>query len=124
MSNTSRPRTWKAKFREAISGVRLAVRSQSSFRVHRVMTVLVLIAAAAFQVELWEWLVLIVCIGFVWSAEIMNSAIETLFHALDGTTKNRMVGCLDQAAGSVLIASIISAIVGSIIFLNHLAKYV
>ena len=62
------------------------------------------------------------CIGGVLTAELFNSAIETLFRGLDEATQSRVWPCLDVAAGAVLLASITAAVIGSIIFLKKLAE--
>jgi diacylglycerol kinase len=64
--------------------------------------------------------VILGCVGAVISAELFNSAIETLFRGLDSETKNRIHGCLDIAAGAVLAASITAATVGLIVFTRNL----
>ena len=46
--------------------------------------------------------------------------METLVRGLDETTRERIWPCLDIAAGAVLLASIIAAIVGCIVFFTQL----
>jgi len=82
--------------------------------------VLVLAAAVVLRCELLEWCLLLGCIGFVLTAELFNSAIETLFRGLDEPTKSRVWPCLDIAAGAVLLASISAAVIGSLVFLFRL----
>jgi diacylglycerol kinase len=57
----------------------------------------------------------------VLTAELFNSAIETLFRGLDDTTKERSWPALDIAAGAVLMASMTASIIGSLILLHRLA---
>lgn len=109
-------RTWAAKFADAFRGVWLAVRHERSFRVHLPMAVVVLVAAAVLRCDWLEWCVLIGCIGAVFAAETFNSSLETLFHALDDATKNRVSGVLDRAAGAVLLVSLAAAAIGLIVF--------
>src|SRR5437899_16612 len=97
-----------------------AVRRHSSFFVDFVATAVVIAAAGALRCDLWEWCVLLGCIGMVLTAELFNSALETLFRGLDESTKARVWPSLDIAAGAVLLASIIASIIGCIVFLNRL----
>ncbi len=113
-------RRWRDKFREAFRGVKRGVRGHSSFFVHFFFAVLALAAALALDCGLLEWCLVIGCIGLVISAELFNSAIETLFHGMDAETKSRTYSCLDIAAGAVLIASVTAAVVGGLIFVNRL----
>ena len=56
------------------------------------------------------------------TAELFNSAVETLFRGLDEATKERVWPGLDIAAGAVLLASLTAGVVGLLIFLPKLAK--
>ena len=108
-------RRWRDKFAEAGRGVRQAAAEQSSFRVHLAAAALVTALAAWLRCPPLEWCLLIGCVAGVFAAEIFNSALETLFHALDDATKARMHGCLDQAAGAVLVGAAGAAIIGALI---------
>ena len=116
-------RRWPEKFRDAARGVKLGIRGHSSFFVHFFSAALVAAIAAALQCAVLEWAVLVGCIGAVLSAELFNSALETMFHGLDGPTKERLTGVLDIAAGAVLLASITAAIVGGIVLGNRLWQF-
>lgn len=109
-------RRWRDKFREAFRGVKLGVRGHSSFFVHFFFAALALAAALALQCGLVEWCLIVGCIGLVLTAELLNSAIETLFHGLDAESKKRNRGTLDIAAGAVLVASLTAALIGLLVF--------
>ena len=115
-------RPWRAKFADAFRGVKLGMRGHSSFSVHLFFTVLVVAAAIVLGCELLEWCILLGCIGFVLSAELVNSAIETLVRGLDQATKDRVWPCLDVAAGAVLLASLFAALIGVLVFLPHVIR--
>jgi diacylglycerol kinase len=111
-------RRWRDKFRDAFRGVKLGVRGHSTFFVHFFCAALVVAAALTLQCDVFEWAVLLGCVGGVLTAELFNSSVETLFHGLDPATKHRLVGVLDIAAGAVLMASITAAVVGGLV-LGH-----
>jgi diacylglycerol kinase len=116
------PRNWRGKFGDALRGVKLGVRGHSSFFVHFFFAALVLAAAIVLGCGPVAWCILLLCIGLVLTAELFNSAIETLFHGLDEKARSRCYRCLDISAGSVLIASITAAVVGSLVFLYRLGE--
>lgn len=116
-------RMWREKFGDAFRGVKLGVRGHSSFFVHFFFAALVVTAATALRCDYLDWCLLLGCIGLVLTAELFNSAIETLFHGLDPATKERTFGALDIAAGAVLLASTTAAIIGSIVFLRRLTIF-
>ncbi len=113
-------RSWRAKFRDALRGLKLGIRGHSSFFVHFFCAAMVLAAGIVLHCGPVEWCLLVGCIGMVLTAELFNSAIETIFHGLDSESKPRVRPCLDVAAGAVLLASIAAAIIGSIVFLSRL----
>src|SRR5262245_46303583 len=114
--------SWRNKFRVAFRGIKLGVRGHSSFFVHFFFTALVLAAAIVLRCGLFQWCLLLFCVGLVLTAELFNSAIETLFRGLDESTRERVWPCLDIAAGAVLLASLTASVVGALIFLYQLAE--
>jgi diacylglycerol kinase len=124
MTSGPKPRrSWRDKFRDAFRGVGLGVFGHSSFRVHIACAALVVAAGLALRCALWEWCVLLGCIGLVLTAELFNSALETLFHGLDDASKARIKGCLDIAAGAVLLASLTAAVVGGLIVAHRIVSW-
>jgi diacylglycerol kinase len=119
----SRPRRpWRSKFGDAFRGLKLGIRGHSSFSVHFFFAALVIAAAIVLGCEPLEWCVLLLSIGLVLTAELVNSSIETLFRGLDEQTRERTWHCLDIAAGAVLMASISASIVGLVVFLSRMLK--
>src|SRR4051794_19655111 len=98
-------RSWAAKFATALHGLKLGVRGHSSFAVHFFFAALVAAAATVLQCDLTQWCLLAACIGGVLTAELFNSAVETLFRGLDAEARERAWPALDIAAGAVLLAS-------------------
>ena len=115
-------RPWRDKLRTTFRGIKLGVRGHSSFSVHFFFTVLVLAAAIVLHCDLVQWCLLLGCVGFVLTAELFNSAIETLCRGLDEESRARAWPCLDIAAGAVLLAGITASIIGSLIFLSRLVE--
>jgi len=123
VAEPSRPHPrWRQKFGAALRGLKLGVRGHSSFFVHFFFAALVVAAAIVLRCTLEEWCLLLGCIAMVLTAELFNSAIETLFRGLDETTRQRTWPCLDIAAGAVLLASIAAALIGAVVFLQRLSE--
>lgn len=113
-------RSWRAKFADAGRGLAVATRTQSSFRVHLLAAGVVVVAAAVLRCRPGEWAVLVVCIGLVLVAELLNTAIELLFRGLPQVERDRVYLCLDVAAGGVLAASGCAAVAGILILVPKL----
>jgi diacylglycerol kinase len=112
-------RSWFRKFRDAFRGVKVGVGGQSSFRVHLIAGVAVVVAGWLLQVEVWEWCVLALCIAGVLTAEMFNSSLESMAKAITGESHPHLGNSLDIASAAVLVASIGSAVVGIVIFGRH-----
>ena len=121
-SEAARERPWRAKFHHALRGVKFGIRGHSSFFVHFFFTALVLATAGMLRCSLEQWCLLLLCIGGVLTAELFNSALETLFRGLDEATKERTWQSLDIAAGAVLLASLVAVFVGVLVFVQRLTQ--
>ncbi|MFO1065828.1 MAG: diacylglycerol kinase [Pirellulales bacterium] len=107
--------TWLRKFGYAFRGVAFGIRGQSSFAVHLPVAIAVIALAAFLNCAMWEWCILLLCIGLVIAAELMNSSIEELARGLCREHNEHVGRALDTAAGAVLIAAVFSAVVGCLI---------
>ena len=115
-------RSWACKFRDAFRGVKAGVRGQSTFFVHFFATAAVVAAAAVLRVDLYEWCLLVLCIAGVITAEMFNSALESMAKAITGESDPHLGNSLDIGAAAVLVASIGASIVGTIIFGNRIGS--
>lgn len=118
-SEPKRKRSWLTKFGAAFRGLKWGIRGHSSFFVHFFFTALIIAAAIVVECDFVEWSILLLCIGLVLTAELFNSAVETLFRGLDEAARERSWRCLDIAAGAVLMASITAAVVGLVVLLHR-----
>lgn len=106
---------WSKKFRHAFRGLREGGRGQNSFLVHIPVACFVLAAAVQFQVSTLEWCILVVCITIVVSAELFNTAIESLAKAITDEYDPNIRDALDIASAAVLIMAVGAAVVGALI---------
>src|SRR5690606_11518164 len=116
-------KTFANSVKFALKGMRAAW-SGRNFRIQVAVACVAVVGGAAFAITKTEWLVVLLLVGLVLSAEIMNSAIEQLvdmispeYHPVAGRVK-------DLAAGAVLLLAIMSAIVGLVIFLPYIRTLV
>jgi diacylglycerol kinase (ATP) len=109
-----------ASFKFAFNGIRLMFKSGPNFIIQLLIAILVISAGIYFQITTYEWTIILICVGGVLSAEIFNTAIEKMVDHLS-PEKNKYAGEIkDLAAGAVLLFSIITAIIGIIIFYPYL----
>jgi diacylglycerol kinase (ATP) len=60
-------------------------------------------------------MVVALCIGLVWAAEALNTAIEFLADEVTLERRERIGNAKDASAGAVLVASVVSLIVWGLI---------
>jgi diacylglycerol kinase len=107
-------------FRFALNGLRSLVKYEHNSRIHLIASAVVLILGLLLKIDLTEWSLLIVVIGMVFITELLNSSLELLADKINPEW-NEMIGrAKDFSAAAVLIAAIVSLIVGVIIFVPKL----
>jgi diacylglycerol kinase (ATP) len=103
-------------FVHAFKGIFFLIASQRNARIHLLALVLVVAAGFYFSISSTEWLVVIISIGMVFSAEAFNTAIEELTDKVSPEYNKSAGRIKDLAAGAVLLSAIAALIVGVIIF--------
>ena len=104
-------------FKNARKGFNLAVRSEKNIRVHVAVATLVVFLALLLKFSVLEFCCLFFAIAQVICAEMLNTAIEFALDSIYHNRYSRMVGMAkDISAGAVMFATVISIIVGIILF--------
>jgi diacylglycerol kinase (ATP) len=103
-------------FTNALRGIVFLFNSQVNARIELVIAVIVIIAGFLFRISKTDWIALLLCIALVLSLEGINTAIEIFADKLHPNFDKKIGIVKDIAAGAVLIASVVAAIIGCIIF--------
>jgi len=103
-------------FKYAFNGLRILLREESNARIHLCIAFCVLIAGFVLRVSKGEWIAIIVCIGFVFALELLNTAVENIADFVSKDYHVLIKKVKDLSAGAVLVGAITSAIIGFIIF--------
>lgn len=80
-------------------------------------------AAFAFHISLFEWVATLLCIGSVLALEMLNSSIEKLCDLVHKDFHPTIKIVKDVSAAAVLWASVISVVIGSIIFIPKIIAW-
>ena len=117
----------KSKFSEsvghAVDGIQYVISHERNFRIETIFAILVTIASFIFKVSLIEWSILILVIGIILALEMINTAIERCVDLVTKEYKELAKIAKDVAAGSVLVMSMFSVILGIIIFLPKIMLF-
>ncbi|MBI5469817.1 diacylglycerol kinase family protein [Candidatus Kaiserbacteria bacterium] len=107
----------------ALKGLRLAWREEFNFRLEIAFGICAVLLGIAFHLSAIEWLFVIGAIGIVLSAEALNTALEELCDMLRPTHDSHVGKIKDLAAAGVFLASVSAAIIGVIIFIPHMFRF-
>ena len=84
------------------------------------MALVVCILGVLFQINKYEWSILVLTIGLVISCELINTAIEAVVDLITEEYHPLAKVAKDTSAAAVFIFAIVAVIVGLIIFLPKL----
>jgi diacylglycerol kinase len=73
--------------------------------------------ACFFRINTTEWIQVVLCCGFVFATECMNTAVELLADRITIEEDIAIKYAKDAAAAAVLLSAIAAALIGAIIFI-------
>ncbi|OGM00207.1 hypothetical protein A2501_01555 [Candidatus Uhrbacteria bacterium RIFOXYC12_FULL_57_11] len=113
-----------ASIQHAIRGVVVVFRHEQSFRIQVGAGVCAIALGIVFHVPRSQLLIMFVMIAAVLSLEMVNSVFERIIDNFKPRIHPIVRDVKDAMAGAVLIVSIISALVGVVIFWPYVAALV
>ncbi len=114
--------TFFRSLRHAAHGVAGVARQEQSFRIQLAVGALVVAGMLILDLSALERAFLVLAITLVLVLELVNSIFERVADLMKPRIHHYVADIKDIMAGSVLIASIGSAIIGLLIFWPHLAS--
>lgn len=108
----------------AFQGIWHLLRRERNFKIQFIVFILVLILSFLLKISKIEWLSILICSMIVLSLEGLNTSIERLCNKQEPNFNPSIKIIKDVAAGSVLIASIVSVIIGFLVFSPYFYKLV
>ncbi len=105
-------------FYYAFSGIASAFKSERNLRIHFAVANLIVVFAAVYGISRTEWAILILDIASVFSAELVNTGIESAVDTATSEKKDSARLAKDAAAGGVLVLAMASVAVGICLFGN------
>jgi diacylglycerol kinase len=106
-------------FHCAWNGIRYAFKTQRNMKIHSVAPWGVIALGWYCGIQSWEWAVLVLTMGLVLAAELINTAVEKTVD-LYTAKLNPLAGLAkDLAAGAVLVTAIAALIIAGIIFVPY-----
>lgn len=113
-------KNYKDSFSNAIGGVKYAFTEHPNFRIHLIISLLVLIASWYFQITRIEFTILIltVLVGFI--VEFLNTSIESICNLVTTSWNKDIKIAKDVAAGMMVITACGSIAIALVIFYPYI----
>jgi diacylglycerol kinase (ATP) len=106
-------------FGHAFDGI-LAGFEERNMKIHCTMAVLVVFFGLVLHISVTEWCICLVLFGLIMGLELVNTALEAVVDLVTKEYQPLAKRAKDTAAGAVLIAAIMAAATGLIIFIPRL----
>lgn len=100
----------------AVNGIRVFFTTERNGQIQSGTALLVIFLGFILEIDKIEWAVILFCIMLVISFEMINTAIEKLCNLVHPDFNPQIKIIKDLSAGAVLVAAILSAIIGIAIF--------
>jgi diacylglycerol kinase len=110
-------------FKYAINGLSILLREEHNARIHFFASCCVIFAGFFFRISALEWMAITFAIGFVFSMEIMNSAIENMADFISPEKHLKIKRIKDLSAAGVLVSALAALFIGLIIFIPKLITF-
>lgn len=104
----------------AWEGLKWALKTQPNFRVHGILSALVLLLAIYYHISTVEFTIIIFTIVLGFTAEMINTAIESMTDLISREKSMEAKIAKDVSAGMMLTVAIGATIVAAFIFWPHM----
>ena len=108
-------------FAYACRGLGKIFREEQNLQFQSIVAIIIIALGLVFQIKPLEWCVILISIALVILMETINSAIERLVDMLKPRIHAYVKEIKDIMAATVMIAALLAAAVGLIIFIPHFA---
>jgi len=112
-------RLWKS-FGYALKGLTKAFKEEQNLQIQITVAFVVLVLAAVWDVNRFEWIILVLVIGLVLLMELANSAVERMTDILKPRLDHYVKEIKDITAAAVMVASLVAVVVGIMVFWPYL----
>lgn len=122
MKKTGKNPLYKS-FGYAFEGIFAGIRGERNMKIHCFAAVCVVVAGVLFHISVTEWCICLVLFGLILSLELVNTAIEAVVDLVTEDKKPLAKLAKDTAGGAVLIAAVMAAMAGLLIFVPKLISF-
>jgi len=110
-------------FTYSYRGLKKVFREEQNVRMQMIFGLATILLALVFKIRPIEWCIIILSMGFVLLAETVNSAMERATDMLKPRISEYVKVIKDIMAAAVMISAITAVMVGLIIFIPYILKF-
>nr|WP_235821691.1 diacylglycerol kinase family protein [Gottfriedia acidiceleris] len=103
----------------AFSGIFQVIKEERNIKIHLFAALITIGLAFYLHISRIDWLILLLIITIVISLELVNSSIEAVVDLASPSKHPLAKKAKDVAAGAVLVAAIVSIIIGALLFFPY-----
>ena len=107
-------------FGYSIDGLKYAYKYEQSMFVHVIATIGVITANFIFGVSGMEWLITLLAIGMVLSAELINTAIEAVVDLVTLEINPLAKIAKDCGSAATFVLAVMAAAIGCVVYIPHI----
>lgn len=107
-------------FKYSVDGLIYALKYEQSITIHAIATVSVIILGLVFHIDRLEWVLVLLAIGIILGAELLNTAIEAVVDMVTLEIHPLAKIAKDTASGAVFVLSIVAAAIGLVVFIPYI----
>jgi diacylglycerol kinase len=110
----------KKSFKYAFNGIITAYKNEPNLTIHTFFAISASLVGLFLKLSAEEWLLLVFTIFYVITLELLNTVLESLVNLVSPEIRPYAKVAKDVSAACVLLAAIMSVIVGLVLFLPKL----
>ena len=114
----------RGSFKYAFEGIVQTYKGEQNLKIHTFIAILVIVFGFFLKISAIEWYICLLLIGLVLMSEFFNTAIEYVVDLASPKIHPLAKAAKDTASAGVLMMSIMSAIVGALIFIPKIIEYI
>ena len=111
-------------FKYASEGIKQSYKGEQNLKIHTFIAILVIVFGFFLKISYIEWLICLLLIGLVLMSEFINTAIDYTVDLASPKVHPLAKAAKDTASAGVLMMSIVSAVIGIIIFAPKLIDFI
>ena len=100
----------------SFNGLKYSYKNEQSVLIQLPITFLIIIIGILFKISVMEWIIVVLCLGIVLTISLVNTSIEATVDLVTEEYNPIAKIAKDVSASAVLAASLMSVVVGFIIF--------